>query len=127
MYNTSAIFSGKIGSGATLLALQDSSNNYSSSFPSWVSVTDPNLNNVADDPGEGVPTPWSMAMILPIELSTFDVQPKNTGASLKWTTLSEVANQYFAIERSADADHFDSIGIVSGFGTSTVKHELYFF
>lgn len=127
IYNSSVKMSGQIGSGATLLLVSDSSNNYASSFLTWHSVADPNLNSVADDTGEGKPTPWSMGMILPIELSTFDVQPHDAGASLTWTTLSEVTNRYFAIERSNDAIQFDSIGIVSGAGTSTVKHDYSFF
>ncbi len=127
MYNTSAIFTGKIGQDSTLLLLRDSSNNYTSLFSSWADVVDPNMNSVADDPGEGKPTPWSMGMELPIELLTFDVELKNAGASLKWTTLSETDNRYFKIERSEDAVHFDSVGIVSGVGTSTITHDYSFF
>jgi hypothetical protein len=127
IYNSSVKMSGQIGAGASLLLVSDSSNNYASSFSSWATVADPNVNSVADDAGEGMPTPWSMGMILPIELSTFNVQPHNAGASLSWTTLSEISNQYFAIERSNDATHFDSIGAVSGSGTSTLKHDYSFF
>ena len=127
IYNSQVKMSGNIGAGASLLLVADTSNNYASAFSSWANVADPNMNSVADDPGEGKPTPWSMGMILPIELSMFDVQPKNAGASLKWSTLSEIDNRHFVIERSHDAVRFDSIGMVSGSGTSTMKHDYTFF
>src|SRR5206468_8935314 len=93
-YLVSALFSGKIGKDSTLLTVLDSSNDYSASFSSWVDVIDPNKNNVADDPGEGIPTPWMIGMVMPIQLSTFDVKEENSGALLNWTTLSEDDNRY---------------------------------
>lgn len=65
--------------------------------------------------------------VLPIELAQFDVQPKNSGALLEWTTLSENDNNYFAIQRSLDAENFDSIGMVRGQGTSSVIHDYSYF
>jgi len=127
IYNVSAVFTGKIGKDSTLLTVLDSSNNYSSIFSSWIDVIDPNKNNVADDPGEGVPTPWQIGQLMPIELSVFDVHAENTGALLNWTTPSEEKESYFAIERSNDAILFDSMGIVPGSGVSTVQHDYSFF
>src|SRR6185369_8015096 len=74
VYNVSAQFSGKIGKDSTQLTMLDSSNNYSTSFSAWVDVIDPNRNNVADDYQEGIPTPWMIGMLMPIELSAFDVE-----------------------------------------------------
>ncbi|HYV92826.1 MAG TPA: T9SS type A sorting domain-containing protein [Chitinophagales bacterium] len=127
VYKVSAKFSGKIGKDSTLVTVLDSSNNYSSEFTSWIDVIDPNRNNVADDPGEGIPTPWLIGQLMPIELSAFDVHAENTGASLTWTTPSEEKESYFAIERSNDAILFDSMGIVPGSGVSTVQHDYSFF
>jgi hypothetical protein len=126
VYYNSTVFTGKIGKDSTLLSLRDSSNNYLSSLGSWPVVVDPNANNKADDQGEGKPTPWSMGIILPIQLSAFDVQPADGDASVTWTTLSEIESRYFAIERSIDAEVFDSIGVVSGMGTSSTQHNYSF-
>lgn len=65
--------------------------------------------------------------VLPIELTRFDVQPQNSGALLKWTTLSENGSNYFAIQRSLDAETFDSIGMVRGAGTSSIAHDYSYF
>lgn len=61
----------------------------------------------------------SCAIILPVELSQFDVQ-SNVGYNLvTWTTLSETDNHFFSIERSIDAMTFQEIGRVSGAGNSS--------
>jgi len=127
VYYNSALISGKIGKDTTQLTLFDSSNNYSSSYHSWSEAVDPNSNGVADDWGEGVPTPWMMGTTLPIELGEFNVQAENDGADLLWTTMSEKNNRYFAVERSTDAKNFDSIGRVNGAGTSLVGHSYSYF
>lgn len=59
-------------------------------------------------------------VILPIELSTFSGYLDVGVVQLFWTTLSEKDNDYFTIERSGVELQFDSIGFVSGSGTSNV-------
>jgi len=57
--------------------------------------------------------------VLPIELLSFKARlTKNNLVSLEWVTASETNNDYFMVERSKDALHFEDIGKVKGKGNS---------
>ncbi|MDG1334149.1 MAG: hypothetical protein P8P74_17585 [Crocinitomicaceae bacterium] len=60
--------------------------------------------------------------ILPIELSDFSGEMNVGDVLLNWTTLSELNNDYFAVERSADGFNWTVFDVVDGAGTS---NELY--
>jgi hypothetical protein len=62
--------------------------------------------------GDGAP--------LPVELLNFSAETEANTVVLNWTTASEINNDYFTIERSADAVHFSPVGIVDGAGNSTL-------
>lgn len=55
---------------------------------------------------------------LPITLKSFDARLIESVVELKWSTYSEMNNNYFTIERSVSGLDFDSIGFVLGAGTS---------
>ncbi len=56
---------------------------------------------------------------LPITLKTFDVKAlENNIAQLNWTTISEISNKGFAIERSYNGTTFAQIAFVEGAGNS---------
>jgi hypothetical protein len=55
---------------------------------------------------------------LPIELLSFTASVQNSDVELNWITTSENNNDYFTIERSADALNFTSIGAINGAGNS---------
>jgi hypothetical protein len=55
---------------------------------------------------------------LPIELLSFTANCKNNKVSCKWSTASEINNNYFTIERSTDALHFEPIATINGAGNS---------
>lgn len=56
---------------------------------------------------------------LPVTLVEFKVHPSEAGyAVLHWKTASEQNNDYFAIERSTDAEHWSSMAKVKGNGNS---------
>ena len=60
------------------------------------------------------------ALSLPVELLSFSAKYDGHNAvNLKWTTASEINNDYFNIERSVDAINFISIAKVNAEGTST--------
>jgi hypothetical protein len=59
---------------------------------------------------------------LPITLLSFDANARNRDVQLSWTTATEVNNDFFTVERSADAVNFDPILVKDGAGTSTVLH-----
>lgn len=55
---------------------------------------------------------------LPVEYSAFRISKKEDKVLLNWITASEENNDYFEIERSADARNFKTIGRIDGKGTS---------
>lgn len=58
--------------------------------------------------------------VLPIELLGFTAFPVEGGlVRTEWSTASEMNNDYFTVERSRDAEHFEAIGDVEGAGNST--------
>ncbi len=60
-------------------------------------------------------------LILPIELLQFTALLDNTAVKLDWITASEKDLDYFILERSANGNSFEEIGIVDGQGHSTVS------
>jgi len=60
---------------------------------------------------------------LPVELLSFTAHAvNNNSVSCNWSTASEKNNNYFEVERSRDATHFEKIGTVDGAGNSS--HQL---
>ena len=58
---------------------------------------------------------------LPIKLLKFSVFKDGDRVLLNWTTASEINNDYFEIERSADGKTFESIKKIEGSGNSKEK------
>jgi hypothetical protein len=58
---------------------------------------------------------------LPIELLSFDATPIGGHVELDWSTLSEINNDYFTVERSYDAVNFEAVSVVSGAGNSNIR------
>jgi hypothetical protein len=56
---------------------------------------------------------------LPIALLNFDAVAQGTGVMTTWVTSTEINNDYFVIERSADGEHFEQVGTRKGAGNST--------
>jgi hypothetical protein len=67
-----------------------------------------------DDPGSP----------LPIELIEFSGETNDDQINLKWTTSSEINNDYFTIEKSSDEENWKDIGQLNGFGNSTIEREF---
>ncbi|MEM6378120.1 MAG: T9SS type A sorting domain-containing protein [Bacteroidota bacterium] len=65
-------------------------------------------------------------IVLPVELAAFDGKISGENIALSWTTLSEVNNDYFEVQRSKDGIDFETIGTVDGKGTtSTISQYLF--
>ena len=62
---------------------------------------------------------------LPIELTMFNANLNGSSVDLSWATATEINNDYFTVERSADGVNFESIGFVKGAGNS-VKEVYYY-
>lgn len=63
---------------------------------------------------------YTLGIPLPVELSSFWVTPLENEARLDWQTASESNNDYFTVERSADAKVWEELSRVNGAGNSTV-------
>ena len=57
---------------------------------------------------------------LPVDLLSFDAQPKGAIVKTDWITASEKNNDYFTVERSRDALQFEPIANIDGAGNSTI-------
>ena len=57
-------------------------------------------------------------MALPVELYFYNVKLENNNVRIDWSTASEVDNDYFVVERSTDAYHFEEIAVEEGAGNS---------
>ena len=56
--------------------------------------------------------------VLPISLGHFDAKLKNGNVTIEWSTLSEINNDYFDIERSSDGINWVNILSTAGAGNS---------
>jgi hypothetical protein len=56
---------------------------------------------------------------LPIELLTFDARVVDRRVDLRWITAAEINNDFFTLERSADAVQYHTIATVKGAGNSS--------
>ena len=69
---------------------------------------------------------WSATGILPIELTNFEAICKGNKVNLVWTTASEINNDYFTIEKSADGKNFEIVSTIKGVGNSnSMMHYTY--
>ncbi len=57
---------------------------------------------------------------LPVTLTSFDGASRSGSVELAWSTASEINNDRFEIERSADGKSFKKVGEVKGNGNSSV-------
>lgn len=55
---------------------------------------------------------------LPIELLSFTANCKKDKVNCKWITASEINNNFFTLERSNDASHFEAVATINGAGNS---------
>ncbi len=58
------------------------------------------------------------SLILPIELISLTANCSDGSVKVDWATASEINNDYFTLERSADGVNFEELTIVSGAGNS---------
>lgn len=67
------------------------------------------------------------ALTLPVELIYFAGEANDAGdVLLNWTTASELNNDFFEIQRSANGDDFEAIGRVEGNGTTNEEKSYSF-
>lgn len=60
---------------------------------------------------------------LPIELVSFVAESREKDVELRWTTATEINNDFFTVERSRDGLHFEAVAQTAGAGnTTTLQH-----
>lgn len=69
---------------------------------------------------------YSTQITLPVELISFVAACDKGTININWQTASQTNNNYFTIERSSDASHFDTIGTVQGAGSISQAMEYSF-
>lgn len=75
--------------------------------------------------------PFTLASVtvqnpLPVQLINFSGEKKKHSVDLKWTTASELNNDYFTLEKSSDKNRFELLTRISGSGTSNFAHDYLF-
>ncbi|HNP97176.1 MAG TPA: T9SS type A sorting domain-containing protein, partial [Cyclobacteriaceae bacterium] len=71
-------------------------------------------------------SPFTLASVslinpLPIELVEFIAIPGVSSVGLRWSTLSELSNDFFTIERSVSGVEFEELAMIKGAGTTDQK------
>ncbi|MFH2096335.1 MAG: T9SS type A sorting domain-containing protein [Bacteroidota bacterium] len=99
-------------------------------FQNGLSVTDDGIGGSGGSTGAAnvtVPSTSEIINTLPVELVNFYGKPVTVNdkkmVQLFWLTASEKNNDYFTVERSNDAKHFDPVRNVDGIGNSNAIHE----
>ncbi len=64
--------------------------------------------------------------VLPVSWASFEILNLNNSNRLSWSTNSETNNGHFEVERSTDANVFETIGQVKGNGNSSVTNHYMF-
>lgn len=63
------------------------------------------------------------AVILPITLMSFDAKYEDSEVLIKWKTATEINNDYFVVERSADGQNWEQVARRDAAGNSLVELE----
>ena len=65
--------------------------------------------------------------VVPVELTYFKADAKQSGIQLFWETASEINNYGFYIDRKIEDNNWENIGFVKGYGnTNTIHYYQYF-
>lgn len=62
---------------------------------------------------------YSLAGIVPVELTSFTASKTQGGILLEWSTATEINNAGFEIERSVQGNEYKTVGFIQGKGTIT--------
>jgi hypothetical protein len=74
---------------------------------------------------DGFSVTTSGSIPLPVELVSFEALTEDNTVQLKWTTASEINNNFFEVERSKDGATFITITKIPGAGTTNHRNTYY--
>ena len=93
---------------------------YTGLFGLWGETTSPLAASTGTFTLSAVGSPCKTPIIpLPIELISFEGKAQGRKNLVQWTTASETNNDFFTIEKSADAINFEPLAKVAGAGNSS--------
>ena len=113
------------GSHHTVVQLSDNTNKSFGAQPVYGELGDRTTTNTTTNKtsmGGG----GGGCTLLPVELINFSGSYSNGITKLNWQTASEINNDYFSVERSADGKSWEAIGTVKGFGNSSTVRDYEF-
>ncbi|RYZ55487.1 MAG: T9SS type A sorting domain-containing protein [Sphingobacteriales bacterium] len=67
---------------------------------------------------------WNDAVILALDLISFEARPTAQGIVLNWLTANEKDNMGFEVEKSLDGTHFTNIGFVAAKGSQEAAYSF---
>jgi len=65
--------------------------------------------------------------ILPIELISFTASCENEISIVKWTTATEINNDYFTLESSNDGINYEVVATITGSGSSNIERNYEYY
>ncbi|MDP2363221.1 MAG: T9SS type A sorting domain-containing protein [Ignavibacteria bacterium] len=82
----------------------------------------------SNDPGTpSLTVPVSMDVVIPVELTSFNLTTDNNNVNLRWSTATETNNHGFSIERKINGkSDWSEITFIEGNGTTTEKIDYNF-
>jgi hypothetical protein len=80
----------------------------------------------AASPVCSTPICYAVSCTLPVTMIDFSGTANQNSVLLNWSTVSEINNDYFEVQRSTDGIHFVTIGTVDGNGNSQSVQEYSF-
>ena len=89
---------------------------------SCVDVVEFYINSWTEPDGAGIqcaPLRTYPQAAVPVEFGKFSAQAKNNAVELYWTTLSEINNDKFEIQKRIGNEDFETIGEINAFGNSS--------
>jgi Secretion system C-terminal sorting domain len=80
-----------------------------------IPCTSPDNSTLFPSNGAGkITLNFTIATPMPVALTRFQAEMRNTGVALAWNTASESDNSHFSVERSANMNSWTSVGKVAG-------------
>ena len=94
-------------------------------------LTAPDVGNYIVNAGFKSPGPrrWDsarVAIVVPVELTSFTASVNENDVTLVWQTAIELNNSGFGVERIRENEEWEKVGFVSGNGTTTEIHSYTF-
>jgi len=90
----------------------------------YVAINASNGNNSSS--GDLIYTKTFSSTILPVKWGDVKVFSTENGVRINWSTLTEINNHYFEVQRSLNGYDWETIGEVKGSGNQTTKKTYHF-